>query len=113
MIKVHEKAQELADAMKDDETVVAYREAVKKLEQDEQKKKMVKDFRDLQFAAYNDKMTKGDVSEATKKQMEDLVSVIALNTEVSAYLETEQNFTILFNDIMKVINEAIGVDIIG
>ncbi|NLB23439.1 MAG: YlbF family regulator [Clostridium sp.] len=113
MIKVHEKAQELADAMKDNETVVAYREAVKKLEQDEQKKQMVKDFRDLQFAAYNDKMTKGDVSDETRKQMEDLVSVIALNTEVSAYLETEQNFTILFNDIMKVINEAIGVDIIG
>ena len=113
MIKVHEKAQELADAMKENETVVAYREAVKKLEQDEQKKKMVKDFRDLQFAAYNDKMTKGDVSDKTRKQMEDLVSVIALNTEVSAYLETEQNFTILFNDIMKVINEAIGVDIIG
>ena len=113
MIKVHEKAQELSDAMKDNETVVAYREAVKKLEQDEQKKQMVKDFRDLQFAAYNDKMTKGDVSDETRKQMEDLVSVIALNTEVSAYLETEQNFTILFNDIMKVINEAIGVDIIG
>lgn len=113
MIKVHEKAQELADAMKDNKTVVAYREAVKKLEQDEQKKQMVKDFRDLQFAAYNDKMTKGDVSDETRKQMEDLVSVIALNTEVSAYLETEQNFTILFNDIMKVINEAIGVDIIG
>lgn len=113
MINVHDKAHELANAMRDDETVVAYREAVMSIEKDEAKKKMVEDFRAIQFAAYNDKMTKGEVSEATQRQMEDLVSIIALNPEISEYLEIEQKFSILFNDIMKIMNEAIGVDIIG
>ncbi len=113
MTNVHDKAHELAAAMKNDETVVAYREAVLSIEKDEAKKKMVEDFRTIQFAAYNDKMKTGEVSEDTRKQMEDLVSIIALNPEISEYLDKEQRFSILFNDIMKIINEAIGVDIIG
>ena len=113
MTNVHDKAHELASAMKQDETVIAYREAVQKIEQDEAKKRMVEDFRSVQFAAYQDKMTSGEVSAKTKEQMENLVSVITLNPEISSYLEIEQRFSILFNDIMKIINEAIGVDIIG
>ena len=113
MSNVIEKANELGQVMKDDATVVAYREAVKRIEQDQTKKRMVEDFRSIQFAAYQDKMTTGEVSEATKKRMEDTVGIIALNQEISEFLEIEQNFSILFNDIMNIINGAIGVDIIG
>lgn len=113
MSSVLDKARELADVMKEDETVVAYRDAVKKIEAVEAKKRMVEDFRAIQFAAYNDRMTTGEVSEETKKKMEDLVAIIALNPEISEFLEIEQHFSILFNDIMNIINGAIGVDIIG
>ncbi len=113
MTNVYDKAHELAKAMKDDETVTAYREAVLNIEKQEAKKKMIEDFRAIQFEAYQDKMTKGEVSEETKKKLQDVVSIIQLNPEITDFLEVEQKFSILFDDIMKILNEAIGIDIIG
>ncbi|MFZ2256835.1 MAG: YlbF family regulator [Clostridiaceae bacterium] len=113
MTNVYDKAHELASAMKDDEIVTAYRDAVKKIEQEEAKKKMIEDFRTIQFEAYQDKQSKGEVSEETKKRLENLVAIIQLNPEIMDFLEVEQKFSILFDDIMKILNEAIGIDIIG
>lgn len=113
LTNVYDKAHELAKAMKNDETVTAYREAVMKIEKEEAKKKMIEDFRAIQFAAYQDKMSKGEVSEETKIKMQNLVSIIQLNPEITEFLDIEQKFSILFDDIMKILNEAIGIDIIG
>lgn len=113
MTNVYDKAHELAKAMKEDETVTAYREAVKKVEADDVKKKMIEDFRTIQFQAYQDKTAQGEVSEDTKKRLQDLVAIIQLNPEIMEYLDVEQKFSILFDDIMKILNEAIGIDIIG
>ena len=113
MTNVYDKAHELAKAMKEDETVTAYREAVKKIEKEEVKKKMIEDFRKIQFEAYQDKTTNGEVSEETKQRLQDLVAIIQLNPEIMDFLDIEQKFSILFDDIMKILNEAIGIDIIG
>lgn len=113
MSNVYDKAHELAKAMKEDETVTSYREAVKKIEGDEAKRKMVEDFRQIQYQAYNEKVTNDQVSEETQKKMENLVGIISLNPEIMEFLDIEQKFSILFDDIMKTLNEAIGIDIIG
>ncbi|PKK39184.1 hypothetical protein ABB02_01416 [Clostridiaceae bacterium JG1575] len=113
MNNIYDKAHELAQVLKQDETVCAYREAVQKIESDASKKKMVEDFRAIQFEAYQAKMTKGEVGDETKKRLEDLVAIIQLNPEVTDFLNCEQRFSVLFNDIMKILNDAIGVEIIG
>lgn len=113
MTNVYDKARELAGAMESDETVRAYREAVQKIEKEEAKKKMVEDFRAIQFAAYQEKTTTGEVSDETRQKIETVVSIIQLNPEIMEFLEIEQRFSVLFNDIMKILNDAIGVEIIG
>lgn len=113
MSNVYDKAHELAKAMKEDETVTAYRDAVNKIEQDEAKRKMVEDFRQIQYQAYTEKVSNDEVSEETQKKMENIAGIIQLNPEVMGFIDVEQKFSILFDDIMKILNEAIGIDIIG
>lgn len=110
---VYDKAHELAREMKQDETVTAYREAVKRIESDEAKRKMVEDFRQIQYEAYTEKVSGKEVSEETRKKLENIANIIQLNPEVMEFIETEQKFSILFDDIMKILNEAIGIDIIS
>lgn len=112
MVNVHDKARELANALKDHETVVAYRNAAKKVKEDETRSKMVKDFHEIQYQAYLESQNE-EISEETKKKMEQLVSIISLNPETAAFLTAEQKFSILIDDVMKIINEGIGTDIIG
>lgn len=112
-MNLEEALKNFTSILKEDETVKAYREIAAKVENDEVKKKMIQDFRNIQFEAYKDKMDKDEITEETKKKMENLVSVIQLNPEVSEFLMKEQEFSILFDGIMKSINEAIGIDIIG
>lgn len=108
-----DKLKEFTEVLKEDARVKGYREIANKIENDEVKKKMVQDFRQIQFEAYKDKMDKDEVSESTKEKMEALVNIIQLNPDVSEFLLKEQEFSILFDEIMKSINEAIGIEIIG
>ncbi|GEM_PF-6371735 len=105
--------KEFTDDLKNDERVKAYREIANKIENDEAKKKMIQDFRQIQFEAYKDKMDNNEVSENTKKKLENLVGIISLNPDVQDFLKKEEEFSILFDTIMNSINQAIGIDIIG
>lgn len=113
MSNVYDKAHELAKAMKENELVTAYREAMKRIEQDDAKRKMVEDFRQIQYQAYTEKVKNDEVTPETQKKMENIVGIIQLNPEVMSFIDVEQKFSILFDDIMKILNEAIGIDIIG
>lgn len=112
-VNIHDKAREFADFFKENEDVVAYREAAKKINENETAKKMVEDFRKLQVQMYQEKVSKGDISEETKKKVEQLAGILQMNPEVSNFLIAEQKFSIIFDDVMKIINDAIGIDIPG
>lgn len=112
-VNIHDKAREFAAFLKENEDVLAYREAAKKIQENETSKKMIEDFRKIQIEMYQERVSKGDVSEETKKKVETFATAIQLNPEVSNFLIAEQRFSILFDDIMKILNEAIGIDIPG
>lgn len=113
MVNVHDKARELAKALEDHQDVKRYKTASEKIQADATKKEMVEDFRKLQLKAVEDHRATGEVSEDTRDEMEDLAKVISLNQEIAEYLEAEQRFSILFNDVMKILSEGMGIDIIG
>lgn len=113
MSNIYDKAHELAKAMKEHEAVTAYREASQRLETDEAKRRMVEDFHKIQYEAYQEQVANQVVSEETKKKLENVVSIIQLNPEVMNFIETEQKFSILVDDIMKILNDAVGIDIIS
>ena len=109
MMNIYDKAHELARALKGSPEVIELNKASKKVEENEKNKKMLQDFRKLQFEAYNEQMQKGKLSEETEKKLQGLGAVISMNPEVGRYLQAEARFAVIWEDIMKILNEAIDV----
>ncbi len=113
MDNIYDKAHELAALLKNHEDVVNYRESVRHIEGDAVKKAMINDFRNIQIETYQEKVKTGEISDEMKRKFENLVNIIQLNPEVADFLNKEQKFSILFDDIMKILNEALDLEIPG
>lgn len=112
-MNIYDKFNELAAELKIHPDVVAFREAALKIQADETKSKMLEDFRKIQVAAYTESMDTGKVTDETTEKMQNFASVIQTNPDINEYLQAEVRFSILFEDMMKIINDAVGVDVIG
>ena len=109
-MNIYDDANQFARALKDCDEVKALKEAGVKVKGNDSSKKMLDDFRKIQFEAYNEYMTSGKVSPEVEDKMKNLGSVIALNPDVAAYLQAEQRFSVMWDDVLKILNEAIGLD---
>ncbi len=112
-MNIYDKFNELAAELKVNPDVVAFREAVLKIQADETKSKMLDDFRKIQIAAYTESVENGKVTDDTTEKMQNFASIIKANPDINEYLQAEVRFSILFEDMMKIINDAVGVDVIG
>ena len=112
-MNIYDKFNELAAELKVNPDVVAFREAVLKIQADETKSKMLDDFRKIQIAAYTESVESGKVTDETTEKMQIFASIIKANPDINEYLQAEVRFSILFEDMMKIINDAVGVDVIG
>lgn len=112
-MNIYDEANKFAKALRENEDVVKFRELTLKVNEDKETQEILQGFREIQIEAYTQVNEKGEVSEETKKKMEEFGKVIEENDFVNEYLQAESRFSILIEDVMKLINEAIGVDIIG
>ena len=112
-MNIYDKFNELAAELKVNPDVVAFREAVLKIQADETKSKMLDDFRKIQIAAYTESVENGKVTDDTTEKMQNFASIIKANPDINEYLQAEVRFSILFEDMMKIINDSVGVDVIG
>lgn len=109
-MNIYDKAHEFAKELKKCDEVVKLREASKKIEENENNRKMLDDFRKVQIQAYSEQMQNGKVSDETADKMKNLGAIISMNASVSEYLQAENNFSIMWDDVLKILNDAIGVD---
>lgn len=111
MTNIYDKAQELAGALKDTDEIIKLREASKKIENNENHKKMISDFRKIQMEAYTEQVTTGNITNETQEKLQNIGSIISLNPEVAEYMQAEARFSIMWDDVIKILNEGIGVDL--
>lgn len=111
MENIYDKAHELARVLKNNEDVKKYREANKNIKNDETAKKMLDDLRKIQYEAYNEQMKSGKLSKATEERLNSLASVIGFNPKVNEFIQAEMRFSMLWEDLMKILSESIGVDL--
>jgi cell fate (sporulation/competence/biofilm development) regulator YlbF (YheA/YmcA/DUF963 family) len=109
-MSVYEKADELAEELKNCEEVVELRNAGKEIIDSEENKKIIDDFRHMQMDAYSEQMKNGVLSEETKKRFNDMAAVMDSNPAVSKYIHTEEKFTMMWQKILDKLNTAIGID---
>lgn len=110
-MNVYDKAHELAQALKECPEVIEFRDASKKIEANSTDKKMLEDFRKIQIEAYTDQVKGGKMSKETEQKLQNMGSIISLNPNVSAYLQAESKFGVIWEDIMKTLNDAIDVNL--
>lgn len=108
-MNVYDKAHELAEALKECPEVIELKAASKKIEANETDKKMLKDFRKIQLEAYTEQVKNGKMSKEITEKLQNLGSVISLNPNVSAYLQSESKFGTIWEDIGKILNDAVDI----
>lgn len=109
-MNIYDKAHEFARELKNCSEVIELREASKKIEENETNRKMLDDFRKLQFEAYSEQMQTGNLSDEIKEKLNNIGLIISTNPSVTEYLQAEQRFSVMWDDVLKILNEAIGVD---
>lgn len=110
-MNLYNKAHELASELKINPDVIEFRKASEAVKKNDLSMKMVKDYRELQFEAYGEQMKNGKISEATEKKIQSKASVICMNPDVARYLQAEARFAVIYQDIIKILNDAVGTDI--
>lgn len=113
MTNIYDKANDFAKELKSLPEVIEYRNASTKINNDEKLKKMVEDFRTIQFKAYTEQMQKGSISEETMAKMQSTGNIVMMNSDVAAYLQAEAKFAVIWDDLLKILNDAIGVNVIA
>lgn len=109
-MNIYDNAHELARVLKDSDEVKELREASKKIEGNDLNKKMIEDFRKIQIEAYTEQMKTGKMSKELTEKFQNFSSIISMNADVGRYLQAEQRFGVIWEDIIKILNDAVGVD---
>lgn len=109
-MNVYDRAHELARELRMTPEVVEFTEAVKKMESNETNKRMVEDFRRRQMELYTLQMQGIQPSKEQMDSLTNMWNVIGLNPDIRGFMEAEMKFSRLWEDIMKIINEAVGLN---
>lgn len=110
-MNVYDKAHELASALKATPEVIEFRACKEKIDSNPSNKKMVDDFRKKQIEVYTLQIQGKQPSKEQLESFQGLYDVVRMNPDVNRYLEAELKFSQLYNDIMKILGDAAGVDI--
>lgn len=110
-MNIYDNAHEFARSLKDCPEIIELREVAKKIASDENSKKMLADFRKIQIEAYTEQMQTGEMKKETLEKLQNLGAVVSLNPDVAKYFQAEATFGTMWDDVMKILNDAIGVDL--
>ena len=109
-MNIYDRAREFAEDLRECDEVVNLRKSNQKVEDNEDYKKILKDFRKIQLDAYSQQVQNGKVSEEVVEKFKDMGNGISANPPVDEYIQAEQKFSIMWQNILKMLNDAIGVD---
>lgn len=88
-MNVYDKAYELANAIKQLPEYKALKEAYRKINENEQNKKMLEDFKKKQLEIQAKELSGEKVEPKEKEVLEKLWEILNLNPDISSYLSLE------------------------
>lgn len=110
-MNVYDKIYDLANALKICPETLELKEALDKINLDEKNKKILIDFRNVQMVAYKEYTDNGEISKEIKEKIDNLSRIIDLNSDISTYMRAEAKLATLWENMMKILTEAIDIDI--
>ncbi|SNX55330.1 YlbF family regulator [Thermoanaerobacterium sp. RBIITD] len=108
-MNVYDKAYELKRAIEELPEYIAFKEAYKKVNSNEQNKKMLEDFRKKQLEIQSKELTGEKVSKEDEEKLKKLYEILRLNPELNSYLTAEYSFSRIMDDITKIIMDVVNI----
>lgn len=106
-MNVHDKANELARALKESEEVQEITAAMKLVDADPDSKRMLEDFRRRQNEIQQRMMTGDMPAQEEMEQMEKSFEVLSLNLNIRRLFEAERRLSVVIEDVNKIIMESL------
>ena len=110
-MNVYEDAHNLAKSIKASEEFKQYDALKKKVEQDPELDKMIKDFQKKQFDFQAKQLMGEQLSPDMAQQIQELYRIVATNPLAAEFLQAEMRFQVMMNDVYKILADAIGIGI--
>ncbi len=106
-MSVQDLSYQLAQALKESPEYLQFLAAKKKAQADAANSRMLKNFQLKQWEIQHAQLLEQDVDEEKQQELEQLYSLLSLNTSTREYLEAEFQISRLINDVQTIIGEAI------
>lgn len=106
-MSVHEKANDLANALKESSEFNDMKQAVQDIEANPEAKQMMEDFKVKQQELQQKMMSGEQPAEDEMKQMESQFEVINMNEDVKKIFDAERRFGAIMEDVNKIMSEAL------
>lgn len=108
--EVRAKAEALAEALADSQEYVAWKEAREELDRHEAAKIMLRDFQHKQ-ADLQQKVLSGQTpTEEEMQRLQEAYQLVALNPYVRRVIEAEAAFSIMLQEVQRMLAEAVGIE---
>lgn len=108
-MNVYDHAHALSRALKESHEYKSYMELKEQVSANEELSESLNDFQQKQFQLQAQQLlgTEGDVS--MMEQIQSLGEILMRDPLAAQYIQAEMRFTMMFADVYKIIQEAIGV----
>jgi cell fate (sporulation/competence/biofilm development) regulator YlbF (YheA/YmcA/DUF963 family) len=112
-VNIYDKAHELAKALKSSDEYRSFLVAKQAIDNDEQAKKMVKDFILKQMEIEYEIMSGKPEDKAKSEQIQQMYDLIAYNAKARDFLQAHMRFQRIMADVYKIIGESVaeGLDL--
>ena len=106
-MSVQDLSHQLAQALKESPEYRRFLAAKGKAKADEANSRMLKNFQLKQWEIHQAQLLQQEVDEEKQRELEQLYSLLSLNTSAREYLEAEFQISRLLNDVQTIIGDAI------
>jgi cell fate (sporulation/competence/biofilm development) regulator YlbF (YheA/YmcA/DUF963 family) len=107
-MSIHDKAHELAKAIKESSEVSDIRNAMKVVETDPKAKAMLDNFRQGQMELQQRMMSGEMPPQEEMEKMEKLFEVLNLNLGIRRLFDAERRLSVVIEDVNKIITESLS-----
>ena len=108
-MNVYDQAHGLAKAVKESEEFKQYDQLKTSIDANESLSKMVKDFQAKQLEFQTKQMMGEEVAPEMLAQVQELYQIMAKDPLAAQYMQAEMRFSLMMNDVYKILGEAIGL----
>ncbi|MCI8348090.1 MAG: YlbF family regulator [Firmicutes bacterium] len=113
-MNVYDQAHGLAQAIKASEEFKQYDEIKKKIKENPELDKMIKDFQSKQIELQAKQMMGEELTPETMSAVQELYGILLKDPIAAQYIQTEMRFSLMMKDVYEIIGEVTGMgDMLG